>query len=97
MLTSLPLQDGACWAAFDWVQNTAMTVTPNQLPEALLRRVPQLASDTGAVLAQAIAPGADIIRVLHSQPEAKFEALADTLDLELIHAEAKASPTPADL
>jgi hypothetical protein len=96
MLTSLPLRDGACRAAFDWVQNTAMTVPLDQLPEALLRLVPQISGTTGALLAQAIAPGADIIRVLHSQPEAEFEALADALDLELIHAGATASPTPAD-
>jgi DNA primase len=80
MLTSLPLRDGACRAAFDWVQNTAMTVPPDQLPEALLRLVPQISGATGALLAQAIAPGADIIQVLHSQPEAEFEALANALD-----------------
>jgi len=81
MLTSLPLRDGACRAAFDWVQNTAMTVPPDQLPEALLRLVPQISGATGALLAQAIAPGADVIQLLHSQPEAEFEALADALDL----------------
>jgi DNA primase len=80
MLTSLPVRDGACRAAFDWVQNTAMTVPPEQLPEALLRLVPQISGATGALLAQAIAPGADIIRLLHSQPEAEFEALANALD-----------------
>jgi hypothetical protein len=96
MLTSLPLRDGAYRAVFDWVQNTAMTVPPDQLPEALLRLVPQISGATGALLAQAIAPGADIIQVLHSQPEAEFEALADALDLELIHAGATASPTSAD-
>ena len=96
MLTSLPLRDGACRAAFDWVQNMAMTVPPDQLPAALLRLVPQIGGATGAVIAQAVAPGAAIIRVLHSQPEAEFEALADALDLELIHAGATAIPTPAD-
>jgi DNA primase len=80
MLTSLPLRDGACRAAFDWVQNTAMTVPPDQLPAALLRLVPQIGGATGAVLAQAVAPGADIIQILHSQPEAEFEALANALD-----------------
>ena len=80
MLTSLPLRDGACRAAFDWVENTAMTVPAEQLPEALLRLVPQISGATGALLAQAIAPGADIIRLLHSQPEAEFEALANALD-----------------
>ena len=80
MLTSLPLRDGACRAAFDWVQNTVVTVPPEQLPAALLRLVPQISGATGAVLAQAIAPGANIIRLLHSQPEAEFEALADALD-----------------
>ena len=72
MLTSLPLRDGACRAAFDWVQNTAMTVPPEQLAEVLLRLVPQISCATGALLTQAIAPGADIIQVLHSQPEAEF-------------------------
>jgi len=80
MLTSLPLRDGACRAAFDWVQNTAMTVPPEHLPEALLRLGPQISGATGALLAQAIAPGADIIQALHSHPEAEFEALADALD-----------------
>ena len=82
MLTSLPLRDGACLAAFDWVQNTAMTVPPDQLPAALLRLVPQIGGATGALLAQAIAPGADVIQQLHSQPEAEFESLADALDLK---------------
>jgi DNA primase len=82
MLTSLPLRDGACRAAFDWVQNTAMTVPPDQLPAALLRLVPQIGGATGALLAQAIAPGADVIQQLHSQPEAEFESLADALDLD---------------
>jgi hypothetical protein len=82
MLTSLPLRDGACRAAFDWVQNTAMTVPPDQLPAALLRLVPQIGGATGALLAQAIAPGADVIQLLHSQPEAEFESLADALDLK---------------
>jgi DNA primase len=82
MLTSLPLRDGACRAAFDWVQNTAMTMPPDQLPAALLRLVPQISGATGAVLAQAIAPGADVIQQLHSQPEAEFESLADALDLK---------------
>jgi DNA primase len=80
MLTSLPLRDGACRAAFDWVENTAMTVPPEQLPAALLRLVPQISGATAAVLAQAIAPGADVIQLLHSQPEADFEALANALD-----------------
>jgi hypothetical protein len=80
MLTSLPLRDGACRAAFDWVENTAMTVPPEQLPAALLRLVPQISGATAAVLAQAIAPGADVIQLLHSQPEAEFEALANALD-----------------
>ena len=80
MLTSLPLRDGACRAAFDWVQNTATTVPPEQLPAALLRLVPQIGGATGALLAQAIAPGADVIQLLHSQPEAEFESLADALD-----------------
>ena len=80
MLTSLPLRDGACRAAFDWVQNTAMTVPPEQLPAALLRLVPQISGATATVLAQAIAPGADVIQLLHSQPEAEFEALANALD-----------------
>ena len=82
MLTSLPLRDGACRAAFDWVQNTAMTVPPDQLPAALLRLVPQIGGATGALLAQAIAPGADVIQQLHNQPEAEFESLADALDLK---------------
>jgi DNA primase len=80
MLTSLPLRDGACRAAFDWVQNTAMTVPPDQLPTALLRLVPKIGGATGALLAQAIAPAADVIQLLHSQPEAEFEALANALD-----------------
>jgi hypothetical protein len=50
MLTSLPLRNGACRSAFDWVQNTAMTVPPEQLPAALLRLVPQIGGATGAVL-----------------------------------------------
>jgi DNA primase len=50
MLTSLPLRNAACRSAFDWVQNTAMTVPPEQLPAALLRLVPQIGGATGAVL-----------------------------------------------
>jgi DNA primase len=80
MLTSLPVRDGACRAAFDWVQNTAMTVPPDQLPTALLRLVPKIGGATGALLAQATAPAADVIQLLHSQPEAEFEALANALD-----------------
>ena len=92
MLTSLPLRDGACRAAFDWVQNTAMTMPPDQLPAALLRLVPQIGGATGALLAQAIAPGADVIQQLRSQPEAEFEALADALELDPIRVGATTSP-----
>jgi hypothetical protein len=80
LLQCLSLQDPACRVALDWLNNLAVLAVDGAIDGMALQLAPQLPGAVGAVLAQASAPGPEVIAVLKREPQAELQALIDALE-----------------
>jgi hypothetical protein len=80
LLQCLNLQDPACGAALDWLRNLAVLTVDGAIDGMALQLAAQLPGAVGAVLAQAAAPGPEVIAVLKREPQAELQALLDALE-----------------
>ena len=76
----LSLADPACGAALDWLNNLAALAVDGAIDGMALQLAVQLLGAVGAVLAQAAAPGSEVIAVLKREPQAELQALLDPLE-----------------
>ena len=80
LLQCLSLQDPACRVALDWLNNLAVLAVDGAIDGMALQLSAQLPGAVGAVLAQAAAPGPEVIAVLKREPQAELKALLDALE-----------------
>ena len=80
LLQCLTLSDPACGAALDWLNNLAVLAVDGAIDGMALQLATQLPGAVGAVLAQAAAPGPEVIAVLKREPQAELQALFDALE-----------------
>ena len=80
LLQCLSLADPACGAALDWLNNLAVLAVDGAIDGMALQLAAQLPGAVGAVLAQAAAPGPEVIAVLRREPQAELQALLDALE-----------------
>jgi hypothetical protein len=80
LLQCLSLQDPACRVALDWLINLAVLAVDGAIAGMALQLAAQLSGAVGAVLAQAAAPGPEVIAVLKREPQAELQALLDALE-----------------
>ena len=80
LLGALELEDPACRAALDWLIQLDGLAADGQLAAMALPIARQVAGATGAVLAEAAAPGVEVVSVISSNPQAELGALLDALE-----------------
>jgi hypothetical protein len=80
LLQCLSLADPACRVAFDWLNNLAVLAVDGAIAGMALQLSAQLPGAVGVVLAQAAAPGPEVIAVLRREPQAELQALLDALE-----------------
>ena len=80
LLQCLSLADPACRVALDWLNNLAVLAVDGAIDGMALQLAGQLPGAVGAVLAQAAAPGPEVIAVLKREPQAELQALLDALE-----------------
>ena len=66
--------------ALDWLNNLAVLAVDGAIDGMALQLSAQLPGAVGAVLAQAAAPGPEVIAVLKREPQAELQALLDALE-----------------
>ena len=80
LLQCLSLADPACGAALDWLNNLAALAVDGAIEGMALQLAGQLPGAVGALLAQASAPGPEVIAVLKREPQAELQTLLDALE-----------------
>ena len=80
LLQCLSLTDPACGAALDSLNNLAVLAVYRAIDGIALQLAGQLPGAVGAVIAQAAAPGPEVIAVLKREPQAELQALLDALE-----------------
>jgi hypothetical protein len=97
LLQCISLADPACGAALDWLNNLAVLAVDGAIDGMALQLAAQLPGAVGAVLAQAAAPGPEVIAVLRREPQAELQALLDALEPVAMETPDVAAPTEANV
>jgi DNA primase len=80
LLSCLALQDPACRVALEWLRNLALVAADGAISTLALQLAGHVTGDAGALIAQAAAPGPDVIAVLQREPQAELQVLLDGLE-----------------
>jgi hypothetical protein len=80
LLSCLALQDPACRVALEWLRNLALVAADGAISTLALQLAEHVTGAAGALIAQAAAPGPDVIAVLQREPQAELQVLLDGLE-----------------
>jgi len=80
LLSCLALQDPACRVALEWLRNLALVAADGAISTLALQLAGHVTGAAGALIAQAAAPGPDVIAVLQREPQAELQVLLDGLE-----------------
>ena len=80
LLSCLTLQDPSCRVALEWLSSLAVVAVDGALAPMAGRLAAEVPGAIGAVLAQAAAPGPEVLAVLQRDPQGELQALLDLLE-----------------
>jgi hypothetical protein len=80
LLLCLTLQDPACRAAMEWLGSLAVVAMDRPMAAMAIELSSRVPGTVGAELAQAAAPGPDVISALQREPQEELQALFGLLE-----------------
>jgi hypothetical protein len=80
LLSCLALEAPTCRVALEWLSSLAVVAVDGALEAMAGRLAAEVPGAVGAALAQAAAPGPEVLAVLQRDPQGELQALLDLLE-----------------